>query len=218
MAHNKLLSFSLSLLITVLAGVQPCAQAENINSMTHYMINGQAIEPWTLAVRGLKRKAVDVAENGEASTDDQEVVTRRVNGSNAQRDAVHFSLKSPQGKRSAILISGKSIDLSSVVSQAAVELNMRLITPPKSKDDSAVVIGCASGPECKAELPVRGALRRLPKNRWIKFPLPLRCFEGEGMDFSQVNQIFALESSGDLELEIESVRLTALGDQSIKCK
>lgn len=107
------------------------------------------------------------------------------------------------------------VDLTSVVDQAALVFDIRVIRAPKKHVD--LTVECNWDWQCRSTIPIKQPLRKLPKNEWVTFPVPLQCLDKDGFDFSKLTTSFMLQTTGKMEIELGDVRLAAFPPDQVKC-
>lgn len=89
--------------------------------------------------------------------------------------------------------------------EAALQFDLRLQRPPAER----VTLAMRCGEGCGGRLDLTPLLRRLPLQGRRTLTLPLSCFAAAGVDLRRVDQPFVLETSGDFEIDLAHIRVTA---------
>jgi len=110
-------------------------------------------------------------------------------------------------------IYGSPINIDSVKDAAALTFDVKMITKP----DKGVQIALDCGYPCRAEVEVARQLRKLPKNEWAVFPIPLNCFKSDDFDLKKINGVFVIGTEGKLKLSVANVRLEKLPAGNTGC-
>ncbi len=109
---------------------------------------------------------------------------------------------------SVILRAHQPQDLSRYLTAGGVlSLDLRLDSRPESS--VALSVGC--GENCVAHLPLQQQLQKMAVGQWLSFSVDLQCFADKGVDFSQIEQSFALASDGPLALAVANVKYLPAG-------
>ena len=146
---------------------------------------------------------------------------------NGENDAIRFTW-SPKGVKNewgtddtsvqtiTLINRMAHVDISSVVDQAALTVDLRVLRAPSSQ--VTITLESAWDWQKRAGVSLRSALRTIPGNEWTSIPIPLRCFLGdnEAFDFGQLTGI-QLQTGGRMELEISDIRLTAYPAEMANC-
>ena len=206
----------------LVAFVTGTAAANPSDPNVHYLVAGKSIAPWELSLQFGKV----LLENQSGETARASLVAEPSNR-NGENDAIRFTW-SPKGVKNEWGLDDKSVqtitlinrmahvDISSVVDQAALTVDLRVLRAPSSQ--VTITLETAWDWKTRAGVALRSALRKVPKNEWISIPIPLRCFLGdnEAFDFSQLTGI-QLQTGGKMELEISDIRLTAYPAEMASC-
>ncbi|WP_370979073.1 putative glycoside hydrolase [Agaribacterium sp. ZY112] len=194
---------------------------QNVDPTTNYFISGQGVAPWEFSLQFGQVKL----ENNSGKT-----IKGALKASPAKRHAEGDSIRlkwTPKDVRTewgsqneniyyATLNNGaKHFDLSSVKDQAALVFDVRVIKAPKDH----VNISMESGWDWKtrSSIPIKAPLKKLPKKKWVSFPVPLQCFDNGKLDFSKITTVFMLNTSDKMELEIGDIRLAAFPADKVTC-
>lgn len=162
----------------------------------------RAIGPWQLQLQDHRFAAVEMDGNRASSGADDNLTASAVDKV-AQEDArrikwlglapatLSFAARSPQ-------------DLSAYLqTEAALMFDIR-----KHLDPSAEVsLALHCGDDCTAALAINPMLTALPADEWRRFTLDLACLSPQGTDFSQVDRVLSISSSGRLEISLANVKL-----------
>ncbi len=198
------------------------ATANTSDPNVHYLVAGKGVAPWELSL-----------QFGEVLLDNQSGQTVRASlvaepaNRNGESDAIRFTW-SPKGVKNewgtddtsvqtiTLINRAAPVNISSVVDQAALTVDLRVINRPSRP--VTITLESAWDWRTWSGVPLRSALRGVPRNEWISIPVPLRCFLGdnEAFDLSQITGI-QLQTGGRMELEISDIRLTAYPAEQSDC-
>lgn len=201
-----------------LASAPALSNDPNIN----YIVAGNAVVPWELSLQFGKI----ALENQSGETVRGSLVAEPVSR-NGENDAIRFTW-SPKGVKNEWGTDDKSVqtitlinrmshvDISPVVDQAALTMDVRVIKAPNKH--VTITLEAAWDWETRAGVPLKAALRNIPKKEWISVPVPLRCFlkDKEDFDFSKLTGI-QLQTDGKMQIEISDLRLTAFPADQVNC-
>lgn len=199
-------------------GMSDCPQAENesaageeFNPNFFYFVNGKIIgsrgitlgdpNKWGLAIDGL---------NGESASGKIKVRTEDFQSKN---DALRlfWSRKDVKGE---LGIFGPPINIAAYKDAAALTFDVKVNTQPRE----SVSVGMDCGYPCRAEYEIGMLLRKLKKDTWTSFPIPLNCLSSSNFDLSKISGVFVISTSGKLDLSIANIRLEKLPEGSVGCK
>ncbi|MGB5512585.1 MAG: putative glycoside hydrolase [Woeseiaceae bacterium] len=214
------MKYVLSILMVLVTGT---ATANPSDPNIHYVVAGKSIVPWELSL-----------QFGKVMLDDQ-MTGETVRGSlvaspavrNSENDAIRFKW-TPKGIKNewgtddtsvmtiSLINRTKGVDLTAIVDQAALTMDVRVIKAPNRL--TTITLESAWDWQTRSDVPLKSALRSIPKNEWISVPIPLRCFlkDKEGLDFSAITGI-QLQTGGKMEIEISDLRLTAFPPDKVDC-
>lgn len=111
-------------------------------------------------------------------------------------------------------IYGPAINIAPYKDDAALTFDIKLRTLPRE----SVKVGMDCGYPCRAEFEIGMTLRKLKKNTWTSFPVPLNCLKSSNFDLSKIGGVFLISTSGKLDLSIANVRLEKLPEGTQGCK
>lgn len=207
----------------VMLFVAGSATANPDDPNVHYVVAGKAVAPWELSL-----------QFGKVILDDQMVgetirgsLVANAVGRNADDDAVRFKW-APKGVKnewgsvdtSVLTVSlvnrMQGVDLTAVLDQAALTMDVRVIKAPNKQ--VTVTLESAWDWETRGNVPLKSALRKIPRKEWVSVPIPLRCFlnDNEDLDFTAITGI-QLHTVGKMEIEISDLRLTAFPPDQVNC-
>ncbi len=211
--------FGIMILMSLFGMGAAIAQTPDPNS--YYVYQGEGVGPWEFALNF----GQDQFEAGAAETARGSLVATPA-AQNAENDAVHLIWK-PKGVKNewdsenknvltATVINRMSpVDLSSVKDQAALAFDVRIIKAPRKPVE--LTMECNWDWQCRSTVALKHPFGRLPKGEWVTVPVPLRCFDQDGFDFTKVTTSFMLYTGGKMELELGDVRLVAFPADQAKC-
>lgn len=197
----------------------PCLSfAQAPDPQVNYIVVGESVAPWKVQI-GNSLGWHDVVDRSAESTRGNIVV--RPATKTVENDAIHIKWAGKKLKEhwsiTSLKLSKNSIDLSQIKDKAALVLEIRVIRPPTKI--TSIKMRCNwKGKECEAGIQLKSVLKKLPKKKWTYLPLPLKCFDRDGFDFTKVTDIVDIGTKGKMEIEIASIGLSALPEgQKIKC-
>lgn len=205
--------------IGLVCSIGSSAVAQTPDPNSYYLHQGTAVTPWELSlnfgdvVLGQDRTGETLRGSLTASP-----------GSNDNAINLKWSPKGVKNEWGAadeniltmnIINRQTLVDLTSVVDQAALVFDVRVITPPNKQVE--LTMECDWDWKCRSTIPIKQPLRKLPKMEWTSFPVPLQCLDKEGFDFSKVSTSFMLSTKGRMEIELGDIRLAAFPPGQVKC-
>ncbi|CAB9493645.1 putative glycoside hydrolase [Alteromonas macleodii] len=204
-----------SLVVVLLVSNSAFGKQNETDANIHYFHEGLVISPWELSLNYGKNS---IDENGYASTVRNSLVLRAVEGKNGN-DAIQLKWKPKDIKTewggidkniltATLTNTGGFIDLSSVKENAAIALDIMVLSPPKELVDWT--IESEWNWKQRASFPLKNVLKKLPKKEWITVPIPLKCFDGGSVNFSKITSIMQLSTEGKMEIVLGDIRLSAL--------
>ncbi|GEA01571.1 putative glycoside hydrolase [Alteromonas macleodii] len=204
-----------SLVVVLLVSNSAFGKQNETDPNIHYFHEGLVISPWELSLNYGKNS---IDENGYASTVRNSLVLRAVEGKNGN-DAIQLKWKPKDIKTewggidkniltATLTNTGGFIDLSSVKENAAIALDIMVLSPPKELVDWT--IESEWNWKQRASFPLKNVLKKLPKKEWITVPIPLKCFDGGSVNFSKITSIMQLSTEGKMEIVLGDIRLSAL--------
>ena len=210
----------LSVLMILLGGA---ATADSADPNIHYVVAGQGIAPWELSLQ-VGKVILDDQRTGETIRGS---LVASPSSRNLENDAIRFKW-APKGVKNewgsddinvltvSLINRNKGIDLTPVLDQAALTIDIRVLRAPSKL--VTLALECAWDWECRGEVPLKSVLRKIPRDAWISLPVPLRCFQkdNEEFDYSNVTSIL-IRTPGKLEVEISDIRLTAYPADKVNC-
>ncbi|WP_449757869.1 glycoside hydrolase family 3 N-terminal domain-containing protein [Dyella ginsengisoli] len=131
----------------------------------------------------------------------------------AQEDARRLSFTGAGGE--VALRSDKPIELNRETNgDVMLVMTLRAEQIPAS-GDVALGVDCVNG--CRARVPLRAALAKLPANRWTTLALPLKCFRAAGAEMAALKAPFVLDSRVPMQLSLSQVELNSHADTVLPC-
>jgi beta-glucosidase len=130
-----------------------------------------------------------------------------------QEDARRFAW-SGAGAATVELRSGTPLDLSR---QANGDVLLVATIKIDTLASGRVTLGMGCGAHCAARVPVDAALAALPKGRWLRVGMPLKCFQQAGADMRRIEVPFRLESTGRDTINLAHVALGTDADDTLPC-
>ncbi|BCO18818.1 hypothetical protein KUC3_16750 [Alteromonas sp. KC3] len=204
-----------SLVVVLLVSNSAFGKQNETDPNIHYFHEGLVRSPWELSLNYGKNS---IDENGYASTVRNSLVLRAVEGKNGN-DAIQLKWKPKDIKTewggidkniltATLTNTGGFIDLSSVKENAAIALDIMVLSPPKELVDWT--IESEWNWKQRASFPLKNVLKKLPKKEWVTVPIPLKCFNGGSVNFSKITSIMQLSTEGKMEIVLGDIRLSAL--------
>lgn len=213
--------FFVYLFIISFLAVSPSAKAEQLDPNFYIVNQGQSIQPWELS---LSFGQVLPNDEGSAKTTKGSLVLRP---SQKQTDGDAFKLTwKPKGVKNEWGTEDKNVLTATVINRmnhtdwslfkdrAALLMDVKVNKAPKKLVE--LTMECNWNWKCRSTLPLKNALKSLPKGEWVNLPIPLSCFDNGSFDFSKVTTPFMLYTSGKMSLEIANMQLV-ISDQPIAC-
>lgn len=211
--NSVLLRSGLILILCCIAWLQTVnVRAESqLNPSFFYFINGNVVGPravllgdpnkWGVAVNELRGKSA----SGKIQVEPEDY--------QFEDDAlrIKWSKKDIKGELS---IFGPEIDISKFKDEAALTFDVKVLKRPRE----SVMVGMDCGYPCRAEFEVGMLLRKLKKNTWTSFPIPLNCLKSNNFDLSKIGGVFLISTQGKLDLSVANIRLEKLPEGSKSCK
>ncbi|RZJ08184.1 MAG: hypothetical protein EOP39_14460, partial [Rubrivivax sp.] len=108
---------------------------------------------------------------------------------------------------------GPKLDLRPYLAQGTVEFDLNVID--LAKGGLKFKLGC--GKDCERKLPFLFAAREMVGKGKQHLSFSLKCFWREGDDLSAVPMPFAIESTGNGELQISKLRINKTGKATTAC-
>lgn len=131
----------------------------------------------------------------------------------AQEDAREVTWSGNGGELA--LHSSKSMELQRETNgDVMLSLTLRADDVPAS---GKVSLGVDCEADCRARLPIRAALARLPKGEWTTLAVPLKCFQLGGVAMQSVASPFVLQSDSPMRLSLWRVELESHADTVLPC-
>ena len=195
--------------------------AQELDQNTYYVHKTQGVGTWLPALQFGQVKF----ENGKAETIKGALVAKPAT-KETENDVLHLkwtpkNVQNEWGSQNeniywyTVSNSATSIDLSSIKDDAALVFDIRIIKPPK--DLVQLAMESSWDYKSRSEIALKAPFKKLPKNKWISFPVPLKCFESDKFDFSKVTSVFMLHTADKMEIELGDIRLAAFPRDQVKC-
>jgi beta-glucosidase len=80
-----------------------------------------------------------------------------------------------------------------------------------------ISLAVACGDKCGASVPLDAMLAALPKGKWLRVGVPLKCFREAGADMTRIDVPFRLQSAARATLSIAKVALGTDVDKLVAC-
>lgn len=170
-----------------------------------FFAQGRAIDPWGLYLdTGTERQTVGAlpATWGPLSL----AATDRT----SQEDSLSLSWTAPGG--ALRIASATPVDLARQ-SNGAMELSFRARSEGSIDTPVEIAMGCATGPDCEASLPLT-----IRSGSWDEYRLSLACFADGGVDMTVLDTAMILRPQSESGLiEIGDIRLESDNDGMRNC-
>lgn len=212
---------NISRVFSALAVVVACStSANNLDPKVNFFSEGTSVGPWEFS---LQFGQVQL-DNKSAKTTKSSLVAKPAS-KDADDDALRLTWK-PRGVKNEWGTPDESVmtaslmnrawpaDLSSITDNGALVLDLRVIKAPKKHVE--LTMECNWDWQCRSTVPLKNALKRLPRNKWVTLPIPIKCFAKDDFDFSKVTTPFMMFTDGKMTLEIADIRLV-VADKELNC-
>nr|WP_323054291.1 glycoside hydrolase family 3 N-terminal domain-containing protein [Microbulbifer thermotolerans] len=170
---------------------------------------GRALAPWKL-------EALDSSNRSSTITDS----VTELNGLRVQMVDRHVQGDSRRlqwgGKGSATvgLFANQRTDLSGYLqSNGALLFDVKVERAPSDE----VRVGMSCGTDCRAELPVTGLLQATEPGEWKTISIPLQCLAEKGARMDMVLSPFYMTTAGEVDVSVNSVRVSANVESDMHC-
>nr|WP_329743563.1 glycoside hydrolase family 3 N-terminal domain-containing protein [Dyella sp. A6] len=80
-----------------------------------------------------------------------------------------------------------------------------------------ITLGMDCGAHCAASLPLEQGLAALPKGKWLRVGVPLKCFQAAGADMKHIEVPFRLQTAAHDTLAITRIALGTNAPYSVPC-
>ncbi|WP_268234464.1 putative glycoside hydrolase [Neiella marina] len=219
MLLNKRCEWLSVFVVIALVAITLPSLAASSNSQLSYIENGKPVKPWHITVGNVLKQNIKM-ESGEARTLNGNTIVTETSDGTLHGKWRGKSVKTPWGTdaESMMTLTGRKLDLSSIVEQAAIAVKIKIKRAPNQ--NTTVSMLCNWGMDkCEGKFPVKHILKKFPKNQWSNLTIPLNCFANNGkFDYSQITNVLKISTKGKLELEVESVGLVGLPAGNTGCK
>ena len=183
-----------------------------LNNKLNYLIDGNLVNGWSLQLGDPTNWSTPVNNRQGESASGKVKVTP--SDRNAKGDALKITWNGKKPGPGNVAIYGSPLNLSNLENEAALFIEIKVITPP-NKD---VMIGMDCGYPCGGKVHTGQNLKHLKRNEWDVLPIPLNCLTKEGLDLKKVNGPFLISTEGKLEVELGTVKLLKLAEGDPGCK
>lgn len=215
------LNFSIISLISIF---YVSINAYALGSETQFLIDGKTPQYWTASVGNALAYEVKI-DNQKAKAKRKSVVVTP--GKKEEKgDALKIKWKGRVIKNqwgsgnilhdSIFKIGGPKVDLSSYVDSHAIVLDLKVDKAPGKLTQYS--LECNWSGDCRNSIPINLALKKLPRKKWVKLPIPLSCFNHNNFDFSQLTSIGTISTQGILDIELANVYLAEIPEGQRGCK
>lgn len=187
------------------SGIDPDAVRTNL-----WFDRGSATTGLTLRLVGADGDAMDVV-HPNAATGDGSVAMTAIN-TEVQDGARRFAF---QGDGAVELRSNTPVDLVRETNgDVFVVATVRVDALPAGAKAS---FGAGCGEGCKGDVPVGGALAKLPKGEWTRLGVQLKCLRVAGADTGRLDMPFVLRGSDGVQLALAKVTASTDFDHKVDC-
>ncbi|HWU75797.1 MAG TPA: glycoside hydrolase family 3 N-terminal domain-containing protein [Rhodanobacter sp.] len=175
-----------------------------------YMLHGQPVHGFTLQLAA--HGETTTAAAAPASTPDRSLRMTAVDYK-AQEDARRLDWTGP-GAASVALKSASPLDLDRQTN-GDVMLVATLRVDALSPKGTEIGVTCGSG--CSARVPVGGQMAALPRGKWLRVGISLKCFRDAGANMSKLDRPFEWFGSPGENVVITDVALGTVADKTLDC-
>ena len=176
-----------------------------------YLAHGKPAPGFALEITGANDQAAAVTATPAASADGSLKVGAV--DYKAQEDARSLSW-SGAGEASVALRTAVPLDLDRETN-GDVLLVTTLRIDALSPHGSLIGAGCGKG--CGARVPIGKQLAALPRGKWLRLGIPLKCLRVAGADMRRLRSPFRWSSSAGERIAIADVALGTVADTTLAC-
>jgi len=185
--------------------------AQTINSNFIYMLKGQPTNGWSIQLGDPENWSTSVTNRKGQSAGGK--LSVEPYDYNDKGDALKLSWASSKELKGVFALYGSQIDFSAYENLVAIVFDIKIDVMPNKE----VTVGMDCGYPCRAELPIRATLKKLPKETWTQLPIPLNCFSTKGLDLKKVNGPVVISTDGKMIIEITNIRMQKLAEGDKGC-
>ncbi|HSX63540.1 MAG TPA: glycoside hydrolase family 3 C-terminal domain-containing protein, partial [Pseudoxanthomonas sp.] len=133
----------------------------------------------------------------------------------AQEDARRF-VWSGTANGSAVIAADTAMDLSR---ESNGDVMLVMTIKADALPDGEVWLGAGCGEGCAARVPLRDTLAALPRDKWSRVGVPLKCFAVAGADVAKLDRVWQLETAAAMDVSLARLTLGALNeaDHIVEC-
>ncbi|WP_370980365.1 putative glycoside hydrolase [Agaribacterium sp. ZY112] len=194
---------------------------EAYNPDLFYFMEGKDVAPWQMSIN-YGKSPIRFGEGESTKGSIVATPSEKASGGHAVR-----LVWSPKGVKNewgypdqnvhtlTVSNSTKTIDLEPVKMVAALVFDVKVNKAPRKMVELSM--GCDWNWECRSTIPIKTALKKLPKKKWVSFPVPLQCFDDGKFNFSKVHTVFQMYTSDKMDIEIDDIRLAAFPQDKVSC-
>jgi beta-glucosidase len=176
-----------------------------------YFTHGKPAQGFALRVIGADGAAANVTATPAATTDGNLRITSF--DYKAQEDARSLSW-SGKGTARAALVAPAPLDV-----ERETNGDVMLVTTLRidAVSPQGASIGVACGKGCSAAVPIGRQLTALPRGKWLRVGVPLKCFRDAGANMSKLDRPFEWSSGAGERIAITDVSLGTVADRTLDC-
>jgi len=183
-----------------------------VNTKLTYLKNGKTVSGWVMQLGDPTNWSTQVQNSQGQSASGK--VTVAPSDRNGKGDAIKVTWDGKINGQGNFAIYGQPTDLSNLENDAALFIEIKVITPPKEN----ITIGMDCGYPCGGKVPVQRNMKQLKRGEWDVLPIPLNCLTKEGLDLKKVNGPIVIGTTGKAEIELGEIRLLRLAEGDFGCK
>lgn len=177
---------------------------------SNMIYNRAVVSPWNLVLVS-NGTATSVMSNTVALSN----INYRTYDRNVQEDSFQLTFNG-KGPAAALFNTANAVDLSNVAFDAALSMEVNLISQPKGP----VYIGmnCLSDTNCAAQVDISSVLSALPTNTWSTVSVSTRCFTAAGVNFSEITNAFAMSTSNEANIILSDIGFKSASSNTLVCE
>ena len=176
-----------------------------------YMIHGKPVAGVQLRLTGTSGASVEVVAIPAATADGSLGVAAL--DYKAQEDARQLRW-SGDGPARVELLAKAPLDVTRQTNGDVMLVAMLRLDGLSAKG-TEIGMGCGSG--CEARIPIGAQLAALPRGRWLRVGIPLKCFRQAGADMSRLERPFEWISGPGEDIALTQVSLGTVSDKTLTC-
>lgn len=193
--------------------------ATNAQVRSVFFNHGQGVAPWTMS---LQFGQIKIANKQAKTTKSSLVASKTVD----DNDAINLVWRSRGVKNqwgsedksvsTLNVINGQYVsDFGNNVENSALLLNIRINKAPNKNVE--LTMECNWDWQCRSSIPLKNMLKRLPKEKWLNVPVPVKCFDHSAFDLTKITSPFMLYTGGRMDIDIRSISIITLPEGNFAC-